>query len=168
MLNICEKTPTCSMGPSEPKGLSSSLQIDPISAITSLLKVLSWRLNVEALCTSVFLFSRHTCCFHACSFDCYKLSVITAEVGTSFHSDEVARMTMNTVFRVDLTKIDGLGDFPCPACGAIISPDDESEESYSILEARSVGGDLLDEILIQCNGCKSTISIVGFDKLYEE
>jgi hypothetical protein len=74
-------------------------------------------------------------------------------------------MTMNTVFRVDLTKIDGLGDFPCPACGATISPDDESEESYSILEARSVGGDLLDEILIQCNGCKSTISIVGFDKL---
>ncbi|MFB0502967.1 MAG: hypothetical protein ACETWE_03965 [Candidatus Bathyarchaeia archaeon] len=77
-------------------------------------------------------------------------------------------MTMNTVFRVDLTKIDGLGDFPCPACGATISPDDESEESYSILAARSVGGDLLDEILIQCNGCKSTISIVGFDKLHEE
>ncbi len=77
-------------------------------------------------------------------------------------------MTMNTVHKVDLTKIDGLGDFPCPACGANISPDDESEESYSILEARSLGRDLLDEILIQCNRCKSTISIVGFDKLYEE
>jgi len=75
---------------------------------------------------------------------------------------------MNTAFKVDLTEIDGLGDFPCPACGATISPDDESEESYNILEARSVGRDLLDEVLIQCNRCKSTISIVGFDKLYEQ
>jgi len=77
-------------------------------------------------------------------------------------------MAMNAVFKVDLTKIDGLGDFPCPACGATISPDDESEESYRVLEARSVGRDLLDEVLIQCNRCKSTISIVGFDKLYEQ
>ena len=36
--------------------------------------------------------------------------------------------------RLDLKKIDGEGDFPCPKCGATISPDDVSEETYRILE----------------------------------
>jgi predicted RNA-binding Zn-ribbon protein involved in translation (DUF1610 family) len=37
------------------------------------------------------------------------------------------------IYKVDLTKIEGNGDFPCPKCGAIISPDDESEEVYTIV-----------------------------------
>ncbi len=74
-------------------------------------------------------------------------------------------MMNKTVLEIDLTKTDGLGDFPCPHCGTIISPDDMSEESYRILEARSVRRGFLDEILIQCNTCKSIISIVGFEEV---
>lgn len=72
-------------------------------------------------------------------------------------------MMKKTVLEIDLTKTDGLGDFPCPHCGTIISPDDMSEESYRILEARSVKRGFLDEVLVQCNTCKNIISIVGFE-----
>ena len=65
------------------------------------------------------------------------------------------------VYTVDLTKIDGDGAFPCPKCGAIISPDDETEEVYQILETR-VKGDELTELVLMCNKCKSTIRLVGF------
>jgi len=37
-------------------------------------------------------------------------------------------------FTIDLTKIDGDGAFPCPKCRATISPDDETEEIYTIVE----------------------------------
>ncbi len=62
---------------------------------------------------------------------------------------------------VDLTKIEGHGDFPCPHCGAAISPDDESEESYTILETNAKGNQL-DELIIQCNKCGSKIRMTGF------
>ena len=74
---------------------------------------------------------------------------------------------MKAVYKVDLTKIGGLGDFPCPVCGSIISPDDIDEEGYKILEARSESG-FLAEILLQCNKCRGAISVVGFDALEEQ
>ena len=51
------------------------------------------------------------------------------------------------VHRVDLTKIDGNGDFPCPKCGVIIAPDDPTEEKYSVLEPR-VNGNGLEEVIV--------------------
>jgi len=62
---------------------------------------------------------------------------------------------------VDLTKIQGEGDFPCPSCGAVISPEDETEAVYSILETK-VKGESLEELVIQCNKCGSKIRLVGF------
>lgn len=78
-------------------------------------------------------------------------------------------MRIKAVYRVDLTCIDGDGDFPCPSCGTIISPDDTSEESYKILDVKSKG-DLLEELVILCNNCGSEIHLLGFEKLneYEE
>lgn len=65
---------------------------------------------------------------------------------------------------LDLTKIDGSGDFSCPRCGNVISPDDCSEKAYSILEAKvSKGG--LEEILICCNKCRSELHLTGFSLL---
>jgi predicted RNA-binding Zn-ribbon protein involved in translation (DUF1610 family) len=64
-------------------------------------------------------------------------------------------------YTIDLTKIDGDGAFPCPKCGVIISPDDETEEVYQILETK-VKGDELAELILMCNKCKSTIRLVGF------
>jgi DNA-directed RNA polymerase subunit RPC12/RpoP len=62
---------------------------------------------------------------------------------------------------VDLTKIQGDGDFPCPNCGVIISPEDETEEVYHILETK-VRGKALEKLVIQCNKCGSKIRLVGF------
>lgn len=64
-------------------------------------------------------------------------------------------------FTIDLTKIDGDGAFPCPKCGTMISPDDESEETYQIVETK-VKDDELSELLLTCNKCGSVIKLTGF------
>jgi predicted RNA-binding Zn-ribbon protein involved in translation (DUF1610 family) len=72
-----------------------------------------------------------------------------------------ASVKKSVLYTVDLTKIDGDGAFPCPKCGAIISPDDETEEIYQIVDTK-VEGDSLAELIILCNKCGSTIRLVGF------
>jgi len=62
---------------------------------------------------------------------------------------------------IDLTKIDGDGAFPCPKCGATISPDDETEEVYTIVETR-VKNDELTELKLKCNQCGTKIRLTGF------
>ena len=71
------------------------------------------------------------------------------------------------MYTVDLTKIDGDGAFPCPKCGSIISPDDESEEVYQIVETK-VKNDELAELMLTCNKCGITIKLVGFLSLPED
>ena len=66
------------------------------------------------------------------------------------------------VCQVDLTKLDGEGEFPCPGCGIVISPEDETEDVYAIVSTK-VNGEDLEELLIQCNRCKSKIRLVGFN-----
>jgi predicted RNA-binding Zn-ribbon protein involved in translation (DUF1610 family) len=65
------------------------------------------------------------------------------------------------MYTIDLTKIDGDGAFPCPKCGSIISPDDESEEVYQIVETK-VKNEELAELMLTCSKCGSTIKLVGF------
>lgn len=64
-------------------------------------------------------------------------------------------------YTVDLTKIDGDGAFPCPRCGTLISPDDETEENYQILRTK-VKDDELVELVLACNKCKTAIRLTGF------
>jgi len=70
-------------------------------------------------------------------------------------------MESPTKFTVDLTQIEGEGDFPCPKCGVTISPDDETEKVYRVLETK-VKGDALEELIVLCNKCGSEIHLVGF------
>jgi len=65
------------------------------------------------------------------------------------------------MFTIDLAKIEGKGDFPCPNCGVNISPEDESESVYTIVETK-VKGESLEELVILCNKCRSKIRLVGF------
>ena len=65
------------------------------------------------------------------------------------------------VYEVDLTRIQGKGDFPCPKCGITISPDDETDEVYCILETKERNKNL-EEVMIQCNKCTSKIRLTGF------
>jgi transcription initiation factor IIE alpha subunit len=73
-------------------------------------------------------------------------------------------MTQKQVYVLDLTKIDGSGEFPCPRCGNAISPDDCTEETYSILETR-VNSQGLEELVIRCNKCGSQLRLTGFSLL---
>ncbi len=72
------------------------------------------------------------------------------------------------VFTIDLARIEGNGDFPCPHCGVTISPDDETENIYTIVDTRVREGEIiedqppLEELTIQCNKCGSKIRLVGF------
>jgi predicted RNA-binding Zn-ribbon protein involved in translation (DUF1610 family) len=72
-----------------------------------------------------------------------------------------AEIKKNMAYTVDLTKIDGDGAFPCPKCGSIISPDDESEENYQIVHTK-VKNDELAELAVICKKCGITIKLVGF------
>jgi len=67
-------------------------------------------------------------------------------------------------YKIDLTKIDGNGDFFCPRCMSTISPEDNTEEAYSLLEPKVISNDL-EELLIRCNICASHILLTGFSLL---
>jgi transcription initiation factor IIE alpha subunit len=67
-------------------------------------------------------------------------------------------------YKVNLAKIDGSGDFPCPKCGVRMSPDDPTENTYSIKEIKT-RHDRLEELVIQCKTCESLIHLAGFKLL---
>jgi len=52
----------------------------------------------------------------------------------------------------------------CPKCGIKISPDDKTENAYTILKS-VMKGDRLEKIILQCNRCKSQIHLTGFHLL---
>jgi DNA-directed RNA polymerase subunit RPC12/RpoP len=68
------------------------------------------------------------------------------------------------VFKLDLAQIEGEGDISCPKCGTAISPDDDTEGTYSIVEPK-VNSHGLKEIVIQCNRCASKLYLTGFSLL---
>jgi predicted RNA-binding Zn-ribbon protein involved in translation (DUF1610 family) len=67
-------------------------------------------------------------------------------------------------YKVDLAKIEGSGDFPCPKCGVNMSPEDQTDTTYSIKEIKT-RRDILEELVIQCHRCKSLIRLTGFKLL---
>jgi hypothetical protein len=69
-------------------------------------------------------------------------------------------------YKIDLTKIDGNGEFSCPCCGTTISPDDETEEAYFILGSK-VNSYGLEELVIRCRRCSSNIHLTGFSFLQQ-
>ena len=68
------------------------------------------------------------------------------------------------VYNIDLTQIEGAGAFPCPKCGMTISPDDETENSYRIVDTKVVNAELT-ELVIVCGRCGSTIRLTGFQPI---
>ena len=72
-------------------------------------------------------------------------------------------MTQRLMYKIDLTEIVGEGEFPCPSCGEIISPDDESGTGYDILDVKTKKDKLLEEILVMRKKCGSMIRLEGFE-----
>jgi len=71
------------------------------------------------------------------------------------------KQSQRAIFKVDITQIEGDGDFACPKCGVVISPDDETETVYKIIDTR-IKNQNLEELVILCNKCGSKIRLVGF------
>jgi len=69
-------------------------------------------------------------------------------------------------YTIDLTQIDGDGSFPCPKCGTVISPEDETEQVYKIVNTKVVN-DVLVELIITCSECKTNIKLTGFQQAIE-
>jgi ribosomal protein S27AE len=75
----------------------------------------------------------------------------------------VERTEMQSVkfYTVDLTRIEGKGQFKCPKCGVKISPEDKTERNYTICEP-VMKDNSLNSIVLQCNKCGSQIHLTGF------
>ena len=69
-------------------------------------------------------------------------------------------------YTIDLTQIDGDGSFPCPKCGTVISPEDETEQVYKIVDTKVVNDELV-ELVINCGECGSNIKLTGFQQTIE-
>ena len=70
-------------------------------------------------------------------------------------------------YTIDLAKIDGDGSFPCPKCGTVISPEDESEEVYKIIDTKVINEELV-ELVVVCNNCESSVRLTGFQQTIED
>ena len=66
-------------------------------------------------------------------------------------------------FTIDLTTIEGDGSFPCPKCGTVISPEDETEEIYKIVNTKIINDELV-ELVVMCGNCGSNIKLTGFQQ----
>ena len=69
-------------------------------------------------------------------------------------------------YTIDLTEIEGDGAFPCPKCGTVISPEDETEEVYKIVDTKVINDELA-ELVIMCSKCRSNIKLTGFQPSIE-
>lgn len=62
---------------------------------------------------------------------------------------------------IDLIKIEGNEDFPYPNRRVTISPEDQIESVYSVLEAK-IQNMSLEELVIASNECVIDVRFVGF------
>lgn len=58
---------------------------------------------------------------------------------------------------INLTETDKDGNFKCPKCGNLISPDDDTEKTYKILKAYYENTNLI--IVISCE-CGKMVNLV--------
>jgi hypothetical protein len=72
-----------------------------------------------------------------------------------------------SLFKVNLKAVEGDGAFPCPSCKTMISPDDDSEATYKIVDIATFGDGSLKALTVLCKKCRSTIVLEGFDLLNE-
>ncbi len=70
----------------------------------------------------------------------------------------------NQQYIVDLLNVEGNGSFACPKCGMIISPEDETEENYTIVNTNVVNDELV-ELVVACGKCGITIVLTGFEQM---
>jgi hypothetical protein len=68
-----------------------------------------------------------------------------------------------STYTKNMATLEGDGSFQCPRCGKSISPDDDPEDNYEILDTKCINEELA-ELVISCAECKSTIKLTGFQE----
>ena len=69
----------------------------------------------------------------------------------------------DSAYITNLVALERDGSFPCPKCGMTISPEDETEKSYKIIDTKVINQELA-ELVIVCGKCGSTIKLTGFQQ----
>lgn len=67
---------------------------------------------------------------------------------------------------VDIAHLDEDGTFHCPICKTVISPDDETEDAYQILDTKMANHEIA-ELVIACRTCSTVITLTGFQNLVD-
>jgi hypothetical protein len=67
---------------------------------------------------------------------------------------------------VNVAEANSDGSFACPKCCTVISPDDETEDTYEILDTKVVNDELY-ELVLSCTKCKSIIKVTGFNQIID-
>lgn len=65
---------------------------------------------------------------------------------------------------VNLLSVKEDGSFACPKCGLSISPEDETEKNYTIVETKVVNDELV-ELVVACGKCGITMKLTGFQQI---
>ncbi|MCW4024829.1 MAG: hypothetical protein NWF01_07335 [Candidatus Bathyarchaeota archaeon] len=68
------------------------------------------------------------------------------------------------IYKIDMSQTAKDGAFQCPNCKTIISPDDTSEKVYTIYSIALTDNNL-QEMVLHCKKCLSTIHLVGFREI---
>ncbi len=74
-------------------------------------------------------------------------------------------MGQGAALKIDLNSIEGEGEFPCPSWGVMISPDDDSEKTYKIVDIETLTDGSLKKLTVTCKKCHRTIILEGFEML---
>lgn len=68
------------------------------------------------------------------------------------------------VYTVDIQQMHGdVGEFPCPECGAEISPSDKTDDIYTLLDVIMAPDSDVKEILLKCK-CGAVIKLIGLQE----
>lgn len=70
-------------------------------------------------------------------------------------------------YKIDLAKTEVDGTFQCPKCHTTISPDDDTKNVYTILDAKVVNDELV-ELVISCCTCGRVIKLTGLQPAVEK
>ena len=71
-------------------------------------------------------------------------------------------MSGKPVYKMDLSKTDKEGAFPCKGCGTIIRPEDESGTTYKV--STRMKDNKLEAIIFDCKKCGSITELTDLSK----
>jgi len=69
-----------------------------------------------------------------------------------------------TEYTVSFSSLANDGSFICTKCGTKISPEDETNENYEIIDTEIYNGEIA-ELIITCGKCGSILKLTGFQQI---